>query len=159
MQLFASQCKRVYLVVEVISVFMDRPTHKISPENIMLGAINRRRYEAWKKDLRPKYYILCGVSLRFCINEECIYEEYFRIYTQKNWKKKPTTNRKTGCQELRVTGRSSSLAYFPSLYLFIDLLILPLQVKLVLKTLVIKVPLLLQNIPSCIMVLWYCKLL
>ena len=73
-------------------------------------------------------------------------------------KKKPTQNRKTGCQELRVTGWSSSLAYFPSLYLFIDLLILPLQVKLVLKTLVIKVALLLQNIPSCTMVLWYCKL-
>lgn len=112
-----------------------------------------------EEDLRPKYNILFGVSLRFCINEECIYEEYFRIYTQKNWKeKKPTTNRKTGCQELRVTGWSSSLAYFPSLYLFIDLLILPLQVKLVLKTLVIKVALLLQNIPSCTMVLWYCKL-
>ena len=41
MQLFACQCKRVYLVVEVILVFMDRPTHKISLENIMLGAINR----------------------------------------------------------------------------------------------------------------------
>lgn len=52
-----------------------------------------------EEDLRPKYNILFGVSLRFCINEECIYEEYFRIYTQKNWKKKKP--QQTGKQDAK----------------------------------------------------------
>ena len=67
----------------------------------MLGAINRGRYvDGVKKDLRPKYNILFGMSLRFCINEECMYEEYFRIYTQKNWKKQQQ-QQQTGKQDAK----------------------------------------------------------
>ena len=81
-------------------------------------------------------------------------------FTPKKIGKKKNHNKQENRMPRASSDRvESSLAYFPSLYLFIDLLILPLQVKLVLKTLVIKVALLLQNIPSCTMVLWYCKLL
>lgn len=80
-------------------------------------------------------------------------------FTPKKIGKKKNHNKQENRMPRASSDRvESSLAYFPSLYLFIDLLILPLQVKLVLKTLVIKVALLLQNIPSCTMVLWYCKL-